>query len=147
VQIIPRAIDYFTGKALEYESMDDDDDDYEDTDDDDDEGRFEDEVCVLDGWSQHSIDRVSDLFRTQTRTMYQHGDAVPPRVAVATRRTSTPRNANSSKAVRYDLVSATSPSLLRPVDLSLLSLLPVWVIHGARGWKIGNHDFGFHHRV
>ena len=37
-QIIPRAIDYFTGKALEYESMDEDDDDFEDMDDDDEEG-------------------------------------------------------------------------------------------------------------
>ena len=36
VQIIPRAIDYFTGKALEYEDFDDDDD-FEDIDDDDDE--------------------------------------------------------------------------------------------------------------
>jgi len=35
-KIIPRAIDYFTGKALEYDVMDDDDeDDYEDIDDDD----------------------------------------------------------------------------------------------------------------
>ncbi|EIN03475.1 NAP-domain-containing protein [Punctularia strigosozonata HHB-11173 SS5] len=40
-KIIPRAIDYFTGKALEYESMDEDDDDYEDIDDDED--GFEDE--------------------------------------------------------------------------------------------------------
>ncbi|KAF5391160.1 hypothetical protein D9757_003106 [Collybiopsis confluens] len=44
-KIIPRAIDYFTGKALEYDMMDDDDDDddYEDLDDDDDEARFEDD--------------------------------------------------------------------------------------------------------
>ena len=38
VQIIPRAIDYFTGKALEYEDgFDDDDDAFEDMDDDDDD--------------------------------------------------------------------------------------------------------------
>ncbi|KAF7970687.1 hypothetical protein HWV62_23290 [Athelia sp. TMB] len=40
-KIIPRAVDYFTGKALEYEAMDDDEDDYEDLDDDDDEDAFE----------------------------------------------------------------------------------------------------------
>jgi len=44
-KIIPRAVDYFTGKALEYELMNEDEDDFEDLDDDDDEdaGRFEDE--------------------------------------------------------------------------------------------------------
>lgn len=43
-QIIPRAVDYFTGKALEYEGYDDDDDfeDLDDDEDDDDEDRFED---------------------------------------------------------------------------------------------------------
>ncbi|KDR73197.1 hypothetical protein GALMADRAFT_72494 [Galerina marginata CBS 339.88] len=42
-KIIPRAVDYFTGKALQYEIPDDEDeDDFEDLDDDDDEGRFED---------------------------------------------------------------------------------------------------------
>ncbi|EDR06222.1 nucleosome assembly protein [Laccaria bicolor S238N-H82] len=41
-KIIPRAIDFFTGKALEYEGLDDDDDDaFEDLDDDDDEGQFD----------------------------------------------------------------------------------------------------------
>lgn len=45
-QIIPRAIDYFTGKALEYEDFDDDDEDFEDIDEDDeDEDDFEDDVC------------------------------------------------------------------------------------------------------
>ena len=49
LKIIPRAVDYFTGKALELEDLDDDDDDYEDLDDDDDddEDRFEDEVRVF----------------------------------------------------------------------------------------------------
>lgn len=48
-KIIPRAVDYFTGKALELEDLDDDDDDYEDLDDDDDddEDRFEDEVRIF----------------------------------------------------------------------------------------------------
>lgn len=39
-KIVPKAVDYFTGKALEYDMMDeddeDDDDDYEDIDDEDD---------------------------------------------------------------------------------------------------------------
>ncbi|KAJ3712842.1 nucleosome assembly protein [Lentinula raphanica] len=43
-KIIPRAIDYFTGKALEYEAMDEDeDDDYDDIDDEDDDGQFDDD--------------------------------------------------------------------------------------------------------
>jgi len=49
-KIIPRAIDYFTGKALEYDVLEEDDeeDDYEDIDDDDDDedggrGRFDDD--------------------------------------------------------------------------------------------------------
>ncbi|KAF9463736.1 nucleosome assembly protein [Collybia nuda] len=42
-KIIPRAVDYFTGKALEYEGIDDDEDDFEDLDDeDDDENGFDD---------------------------------------------------------------------------------------------------------
>ena len=43
IQIIPRAVDYFTGKALEYEGYDEDDD-FEDLDDDedDDEDGFDD---------------------------------------------------------------------------------------------------------
>ena len=46
VQIIPRAIDYFTGKALEYEDFDDDDDFEDIEDDEDDEDEFEDDVCL-----------------------------------------------------------------------------------------------------
>jgi len=48
-KIIPKAVDYFTGKALEFEAMDDDDDDFEDMDDDDDEGAFEDDDSDSDG--------------------------------------------------------------------------------------------------
>ncbi|KAI9437321.1 NAP-domain-containing protein [Lactarius indigo] len=40
-KIIPRAVDYFTGKALEYDMLSDDEDDFEDDEDDDGEG-FED---------------------------------------------------------------------------------------------------------
>ncbi|KDQ51371.1 hypothetical protein JAAARDRAFT_41221 [Jaapia argillacea MUCL 33604] len=42
-KVIPKAVDYFTGHALEYEDMDDDDEDLDDDDDDDESGeeRFE----------------------------------------------------------------------------------------------------------
>ncbi|KAJ6483556.1 nucleosome assembly protein [Mycena vitilis] len=44
-KIIPRAVDYFTGKALEYEMIDsdddDDDDEFDDLDDEEDEGEFD----------------------------------------------------------------------------------------------------------
>ncbi|KAF8898000.1 hypothetical protein CPB84DRAFT_1847916 [Gymnopilus junonius] len=43
-KIIPRAIDYFTGKALQYEMLEeDDDDDFDLEEEEDDEDRFEDE--------------------------------------------------------------------------------------------------------
>lgn len=44
MQIIPRAVDWFTGRALEFEGFDDDDEDFAslEDDDDDDEVRFED---------------------------------------------------------------------------------------------------------
>lgn len=45
-QIIPRAVDYFTGKALEYEVLDEDDDDFEDLEDDEDEDGFDDDVRI-----------------------------------------------------------------------------------------------------
>ncbi|KAJ6526822.1 hypothetical protein B0H19DRAFT_1243508 [Mycena capillaripes] len=50
-KIIPRAVDYFTGKALEYEMIDsdeDDDDEFDDLDEDDeDEGEFDEEEGAL----------------------------------------------------------------------------------------------------
>ncbi|KAG1896372.1 NAP-domain-containing protein [Suillus fuscotomentosus] len=42
-KIIPRAIDYFTGKALEYDVMDEDEDDFDELDDEDEDGQFDDE--------------------------------------------------------------------------------------------------------
>lgn len=42
VQIIPRAIDYFTGKALEYDMLDEDDE-FDELDEDDDD-QFDDDV-------------------------------------------------------------------------------------------------------
>ena len=41
-QVIPRAIDYFTGKALEYDLLEDDDD-FDELDEDDDD-QFDDDV-------------------------------------------------------------------------------------------------------
>lgn len=47
-QIIPRAIDFFTGKALDYEDFDEDDeDDYEDLDEDDEDDDEDSEVSLL----------------------------------------------------------------------------------------------------
>ncbi|KAM5536351.1 hypothetical protein V8D89_009949 [Ganoderma adspersum] len=48
-KIIPRAIDYFTGKALEFEDFDEDEDFDEIDDDDDDEDDFEDDDSDSDG--------------------------------------------------------------------------------------------------
>jgi len=42
-KIIPRAIDYFTGRALDFEAMDDDGEDFDDTDDEDEEDPFDQE--------------------------------------------------------------------------------------------------------
>lgn len=46
-QIIPHAVDYFTGKALEYDAEDMDDDDDDDDEEDDDAFEDEDDVCTL----------------------------------------------------------------------------------------------------
>jgi len=43
-KIIPRAVDYFTGKALEYDMLSDDEVDYDEDDDDEDGDGFEDDV-------------------------------------------------------------------------------------------------------
>ncbi|KAI0757734.1 nucleosome assembly protein [Daedaleopsis nitida] len=48
-KVIPRAIDYFTGKALEYEDFDEDDDFEDIEDDEDDEDEFEDDDSDSDG--------------------------------------------------------------------------------------------------
>lgn len=59
-QIIPRAVDYFTGKALEYDMLSEDEDDYEDLDDDDDDDdRFEDEVGRFSDSYTHGADLAS----------------------------------------------------------------------------------------
>ena len=42
---MPHAVDWFTGKALQFEDFDEDDDDFEDLDDEDeDEDAFDDDV-------------------------------------------------------------------------------------------------------
>lgn len=46
-KIVPKAVDYFTGKALEYDMMDEDDEDYEDIDDDDDDEDLDDVSAQL----------------------------------------------------------------------------------------------------
>ncbi|KAH9974508.1 hypothetical protein BJV74DRAFT_782407 [Russula compacta] len=53
-KIIPRAIDYFTGKALEYDMLSEDDDDYDDDDDDDDDDMEELEGMVRPFQTFHS---------------------------------------------------------------------------------------------
>ncbi|KAI0641232.1 NAP-domain-containing protein [Trametes meyenii] len=59
-KLIPRAIDYFTGKALEYEDFDDEDEFDDIDDDDDDEDEFEDDVCLYPGFFTTSSDSDSD---------------------------------------------------------------------------------------
>ncbi|KLO16280.1 NAP-domain-containing protein [Schizopora paradoxa] len=46
-RIIPHAVDYFTGKALEYDAEDMDDDDEDDDEDDDDAFEDDDDVCTV----------------------------------------------------------------------------------------------------
>ena len=58
LKVIPRAIDYFTGKALEYDMLSEDDDDYEDEEDDDDD----DDVDGLDGMVRLFFSEFSLLF-------------------------------------------------------------------------------------
>ncbi|KAG2123651.1 hypothetical protein BD769DRAFT_1469718 [Suillus cothurnatus] len=43
-KIIPRAIDYFTGKALKYNVIEEDEEDFDELDDDDEDGQFDDEA-------------------------------------------------------------------------------------------------------
>lgn len=110
-KIIPRAVDYFTGKALEYDMMDEDEDDYEDLDDDEDD--FEDDdvrsgfffsqasafrsACFCVG--SHDAD-WSVMYRTlKATTTSRQQDVAVPRRAVAVvppDRRSTPRNVNNS---------------------------------------------------
>lgn len=46
-QIIPRAVDYFTGKALEYDAEELEDDDDEDEDEDDEDVFDDEDVCLF----------------------------------------------------------------------------------------------------
>jgi nucleosome assembly protein 1-like 1 len=48
-KIIPRAIDYFTGKAVDFDMMGDEEDDFEDIDDDDNDD--DDAVCLVASFS------------------------------------------------------------------------------------------------
>ena len=63
-KIVPKAVDYFTGKALEYDMMEEDDDD--DDDDDDDYEDIDDEDEALDNVSSKAW-KLSD-FCTYSQT-------------------------------------------------------------------------------
>ena len=54
-KIVPKAVDYFTGKALEYDMMEEDDDDDDDDDEDEDEDDYED----IDDDDDEHVDDVS----------------------------------------------------------------------------------------
>lgn len=75
VQLIPHAVDFFTGKALEYEAMDDDDDD-DDVDLDDDDDASDEGVSSHISFLAATTDSVNLCYyprRTRTQTMiYQH---------------------------------------------------------------------------
>jgi len=68
-KIVPKAVDYFTGKALEYDMMDEDDDDYEDIDEDDDDDDLDDVSALPFG---RLVSPVLRHYRTPTQM-------VPPR--------------------------------------------------------------------
>ena len=99
VQIIPRAIDYFTGKALEYEDFDDDDDFEDIEDDEDDEDEFEDDVCLylvpLSCWPPLTIGVSLCRIRTRTATC-PRGDGGRRRAGALQIRMSTRKSASSS---------------------------------------------------
>lgn len=98
-KIVPKAVDYFTGKALEYDMMDEDDDDYEDVDDDDDEDLDDvsTQVCGTVGFS------VLPHSRTLTRTVPFPHQRRLERVRVEELRR-TLKNANSSKDPDLDCI-------------------------------------------
>ena len=60
-KIVPKAVDYFTGKALEYDMMDEDEADYEDIDDDDD-----DDDDDLDGVSPTTVELLDSQSHSTT---------------------------------------------------------------------------------
>ena len=102
VQIIPRAIDYFTGKALEYEDFDDDDDFEDIEDDEDDEDEFEDDVCLylvpLSCWPPLTIGVSLCRIRTRTATC-PRGDGGRRRAGALQIRMSTRKSASSSDLI------------------------------------------------
>ena len=115
MQIIPRAIDYFTGKALEYEDFDDDED-FEDMDDDDeDDDEFDNDVCLYPVFfcpferlliSHPPSHRILTLRRN-----FRRGDAAHLRAAARARiRAPTPRSAISSDRLNTAAM-ATHPRL------------------------------------
>ena len=97
-QLIPHAVDFFTGKALEYEALDEDDEDLDLGDDDD---------ASDEGVSSHyqRLHDSADLYcyprRTRTRrTIYQHADVDRQNALTHLHRSgqmSIRKNANNSK--------------------------------------------------
>ena len=132
-KIVPKAVDYFTGKALEYDMMDEDDEDedYEDIDDDDDDD--------LDDVSVYSYRTVgfSSLrsHRTLTRRVpFPHRRRVE-RVRVEELRR-TPKSANNSRRFGLGLHSFVSSHL--PVIQSFChsprSSLPLCIVYPVCSW-------------
>jgi Nucleosome assembly protein (NAP) len=99
-KIIPKAIDYFTGKALEFDMMDEEDDDFDDIDDDDDDDEDEDEdglVSML--FYRYSITHICGGSRIRIRMlMCRPRNVVLPRVAEVDK-LPIQKNANSSDGI------------------------------------------------
>ena len=73
-KIVPKAVDYFTGKALEYDMMDEDEDDFEDIDDDDDDEALDDVSLLL--WN---VFLVSPSYVLPSQDSDSDGSAPPKR--------------------------------------------------------------------
>lgn len=105
-KIIPKAVDYFTGKALEYDMMDEDDEDYEDIDDDDDDDDLDD---VSTSPRSFRYPRLT-IRRTLNQTTPPPRQRRVERVRVQDKGVRTLKSANSSKRL----------------ELGLHLFLPVW---------------------
>ena len=79
--MIPRAIDYFTGKALEYDMLSEDDDDFDGDDDDDD-----DDVDELDGMVRLFSEFPHFFFLTSLLIVEEDSDEDLPRMRRGARR-------------------------------------------------------------
>ena len=100
-KIVPKAVDYFTGKALEFDMMEEDDDDYEDVDDDDDDDDDLDDVSMPPCSCLVSL--ISRSYRTLTRMVPLLHQRRPGRVRVERELRRTPKSANSSEPLGFGL--------------------------------------------